>query len=444
MNTHSRRTVLRAAGLAALAAAAAPALAGCGAQQRTLAAAAGVVRSRVARRAPRPDAIPDGVAAVDHLAAVLYPAMATGGGNLAYSPFSVALALAMAANGAVGATQRQMLTALGGASIDTLDAGMNALVPHLTGLAAGPTTGASAPGRAMRPPTLQIADALFGQSGLTWKKPFLDVLAEDYGAGLYVVDFAGATEQATATVNQWTSEHTGGKIPQIVPPGAVSPQTALILVNALHFKASWLQQFDAPSMAPFRRAAGTPVSVPMLRGGTGSAYGEGPGWQVVSLPYAGGGFAMSLVVPGAPDGLPAIESQVAADGVGPLLARLRPAAGSVTLPVFAVRSATSLATWFIAHGMSLPFGAAADFSAMTDDEALMIGDVLHEAVVEVDRNGTEAAAATAVTIEPGMATVATPYDVVADRPFLFVIHDVDRRTPLFVGRVTDPTSSSPL
>lgn len=427
METTSRRTLLRLAGLTTLALAAAPAVSAC--TLGRAGAEAGLVRSHVSRRPPVADAVPAAVAAVDRLAAGLYPAAGATGTNLVFSPFSVALALAMTANGAVGRTQRQMLSVLDASSVAVLDAGMNALVPALTALAGAPEE--------KNMPTLQIADALFGQSGLAWKQPFLDVLAADYGAGLHTVDFAGATEQAREMVNRWTSEQTAGKIPQILPEGSVTSLTALVLVNAIHVKARWTTQFSLPSPGPFHLADGSTVRVPTLQSGIGTAYGDGPGWTAASVPYVGGGLAMTLIVPEPAHGLPVVEHEVARHGVGAILGSLEAASVSVSMPAFSVRTGVSLAEALGALGMPLAFGNGADFSAMTEEVALNISDVVHQAVIEVDRDGTEATAATAVTMTAsGIEAGGQPF--VVDRPFLFVLHDVAHRTPLFVGRVADP------
>lgn len=465
METHSRRTLLRYAGITALAVAAGPAIAACGTKEHTVTSTAALVHSNLARRAPVSSTMPAGVDAVDHLTAGLYPRMAPGTANVAFSPFSIALALAMTANGAAGETQQQMLGVLGDIPIGRLDEAMNALVPHLVGLAGGsaaapsppPTVGPMPPGPVspghVRPgagpmsapsasagdqqPTLRIADAIFGQTGLTWKQPFLDALAADYGAGLHAVDFGAATEAARGTINQWTSDQTSGKISQILAPGSISPQTALVLVNAIYFKARWAQKFAAPRPASFHLADGSAATVPMMTGHGMSSYGEGSGWQAGSTPYFGDGFAMTVVVPDSPGSLPAIESQVAAQGIAPILQRLVATNGWLTMPTFSVRTNQALKPVLSALGMPLAFTQRADFRAMTDDRRLEISDVLHEAVVDVDQNGTEAAAATAAVMV-GTAISAPSHQLVADRPFLFVIHDIEQGTPLFVGRISDP------
>jgi serine protease inhibitor len=270
---------------------------------------------------------------------------------------------------------------------------------------------------------------LWGQRGLTWKQGFLDALARDFGTGMRVVDFERATEEARAAINEWTSERTHAKIPQILAPGAVNSATRLVLVNAIYLKAPWQYPFakDMTRDGAFHLADGSVVEVPMMTGADKPAqYVEVAGVRAVRLPYFGGTLAMTIVL----------------DDAGPETVQALAAAGptesaSVTMPSFTFRLPAQLKPVLSQLGLGVAFSDEADFSGMTDDAALTIDEVVHEAFISVDEAGTEAAAATAVVMRD-LSLVVPMHDVTVDRPFTFVIHDTTFGTPLFVGRVEDP------
>ena len=353
-----------------------------------------------------------------------------GADNLALSPFSAAVALGMTVNGAAGGTRDEMLKVLAAADIEQLDEGLNALTAYVESLA-GPV-----PDTKGDVVALDSANQVFGQAGYPWRRPFLDALASSYGAGLREVDFE-ATEAARAAINGWTADQTHDRIPEIVPDGAIDSMTRLVLVNALYFKASWLKPFekDDTEDGDFHLASGEAAAVPMMHGKTG--YGEGDGWRAAHLTYSGGSLAMTVVLPdeGREDDLDAL---VAGGGLADLLTA-GPGEVELTLPRWKFLVGTTLNGALEALGMTSAFDRdKADFSAMTDEEALFISGVLQQVFIAVDEEGTEAAAATAVVMEAtsGMADVPPP--LVVDRPFVFVIHDVEHGTPLFLGKVTDP------
>lgn len=427
MRTLDRRSLLRLAAGAAVASAALPTLTACG-RSGVAEVALRRVSSRLVRRKVPARRAGSAAAAVDVLATTLYDGLPASG-NLAYSPLSVAVALAMVTVGARGATKRQLSALLGspGAGID--DA-FNALTTHLTA--------EHLPGtKAHDQPAVVLADALFGQRGLTFEKPFLDVLAEDYGAGMAVVDYEDDAAGATQQIDAWVSQQTHDLIPSLIPPGVLDASTRLVLVNALYLKAAWWQPFDPPRDRLFRLADGTTASVPMVSGGVGAdAVGHrGDGYRTARLDYLSHDLAMTLVVPDA-GRFDEVEATLRKQGFRALLSR----AGrhyAVTMPTFKVRTTAELSDLLKAAGAPLPFSDDADFGAITRDEALQIAHVIHEAVVDVDRNGTVAAASTAVVAIASSASTP-PEPLVVDRPFWFVIHDTTFHTPVFVGRVTDP------
>jgi serpin B len=345
----------------------------------------------------------------------------------------------MTANGAAGKTATEMSGVLGtgAAGLTVYNAGLNALTQAVEGLAGSFDRGDGEPAVI----ALDSANALFGDRSVSWRAPFIDLLAESYGAGLRAVDFAHDAEGARKAVNSWTAGRTHDRIPQILGPGTVSDLTRLVLVNALYFKAPWAAQFDTSSTSdePFHRPDGSTVSVPTMHGVMDlGGFGRGEGLVAVRLPYYSGTLAMTLLVPDE-GGLPELEAAVGGGGLGDLLALPAPASVRLALPRWTFRTEADLNDALAALGMPTAFGDLADFGPMADEEALHIGTVAHQVFVAVDEEGTEAAAATAVAMTE--ATSVPDYvEVTVDRPFLFVIHDVEHGTPLFVGRVADPSA----
>jgi serpin B len=394
-----------------------------------------LVSSHVARTPADPAAAAGAAGAMQVLGGALYGQLASAGGNLALSPYSVAVALGMTVNGAAGRTRDEMLAVLHEQDVATLDADDNALTQYVESLA-GPVPHVKGAEIA-----LDAANQLFGQQGVTWTQPFLDALAASFGAGLREVDYEHAVEAARTLINQWTSDQTHGRIPQIVPAGALDDSTRLVLVNTLYFKAPWSTQFDKTATADgdFHLADGSTASVPMMHGSVTASLGSGEGWKSARVTYAGEQLAMTLVLPD--EGRLADVEQVLTTSPGNLLATQSSGELDLTMPSWKFTTAAGLKAPLSALGMPTAFsGDDADFSGMTDPSQLFISDVLHQVFIAVDEDGTEAAAATAVVMDFQMGVAGPPLTLVLDRPFLFVIHDVAYGTPLFLGRVADPRS----
>jgi serpin B len=258
------------------------------------------------------------------------------------------------------------------------------------------------------------------------------VLAKEYGAGMRTVDFQ-APEAARALVNRWTAQQTHDRIPEILPKGSIDLMTRLVLVNALYFKAPWSAPFEKAATSPgaFHRSDGSEVQAQLMSSDS-ATYVEGRHFRGARLAYAGDTLAMTVALPTGP------EAAALHELVGAGLAADQGAGVRLTMPRWTYRIATGLKDALKALGMDVAFGGDANFSGMTTEVDLLISDVLHQTYVAVDEAGTEAAAATAVVMGETSAQLA-PHELVLDRPFLYVIHDTAHGTPLFVGRVSDPT-----
>jgi len=365
----------------------------------------------------------------------LYRQASGGDGNLFFSPYSISTALAMTYAGARGDTAAQMAAALHYALAQA------ALHPAFNRLALTLDSRAQAPGLpAGKAFTLHTANALWGQDGFPFQSDFLDLLAQNYGAGMHLLNFKSDPEAARQTINDWVSQETEKRITDIVPSGAIDPLTRLVLANAIYFKADWASEFEkiATADGDFTLLDGSRVSVPFMFQEGSFRYTEGDGLQALELPYSGGDLSMLVILP-QPGSFDAVQSALSAGELDSLVAGLDYQYAQVWLPKFHFDYSLDLNAHLQALGMSDAFDPdAADFSGMDGRRDLYIGSVLHKAYVAVDEAGTEAAAASAVVVQAASAPVGSPIVFRADRPFLFAIRDNPTGTILFLGRVMDP------
>ncbi|MFH1104253.1 MAG: serpin family protein [Actinomycetota bacterium] len=387
------------------------------------------------------DAPPADVAAVaaaeQAFAADLYAVLAAGDENLVFSPLSVHLALAMALGGAQGETATQMEGALRVAGIDParLHAALNGLDAALT------SRNLTEPPVDDREQKVQVSvvNSLWGQEGFAFLSEYLDLLATNYGAGIRLVDFQTAAEEARVAINDWVAAQTNDRITDLIPQGAIDALTRLVLVNAVYLDATWAAPFshDATSDAPFTLLDGTEVTVPTMHQSLSTLYGEGDGWRAIDLPYTGGELSLLVVMPD--DGrFDEVEAALSAGLLEQVRASLAASEVSLSLPKFEIRTQTGLSEALQGLGMIDAFDPnAADFSGISTADQLYVSDVIHEAFIAVDEDGTEAAAATAVIIGTTSAPVSM-IELNVDHPFLFFLQDRATGAVLFVGRVMSP------
>jgi len=356
-------------------------------------------------------------------------------GNLFYSPYSISLALAMTYGGARGETEQQMADTLHFTlPQDRLHPAFNDLDLELA------KRGEGAQGKDGQGFRLNIVNAIWGQQGYKFLPEFLDTLAENYGAGLRLLDFAGNPEASRVTINDWVSDQTENRIKDLIPQGVIDKLTRLVLTNAIYFNAAWVEPFkkDLTTDGPFHLLDGSQVTVPMMRQTTSFGYAEGEGYQAVELPYDGRELAMVIFLPEAGK-VETFENSLDARQVEAIIESLQYREVALTMPKFEIESDFSLVEALSAMGMPVAFSASADFSGMDGTRNLCIGDVIHKAFVSVDEAGTEAAAVTAVVMK--LTAMPEPaVEVTVDRPFIFLIRDIETGTILFVGRVVNPAS----
>jgi len=363
----------------------------------------------------------------------LYQALKGEEGNLFYSPYSISLALAMTYAGAHGETAEQMADTLQFLlDQDKLHPAFNWLDAELA------KRGEGAEGKDGEGFRLNIVNAIWGQKDYEFLSAFLDILAENYGAGLRILDFITETEQSRLTINDWVSDQTEGRIEDLIPQGAIDEWTRLVLTNAIYFNAAWEYPFDEDITADglFYLLDGGQITVPMMRQMESFGYTEGEGYQAIELLYDGGELSMVILLPEAGE-FEAFEEGLQAQQVSDIISDLQPTEVALTMPQFEFDSEFSLKDTLAGMGMPIAFSSAADFSGMTGKPELFISDVVHKAFVAVDEAGTEAAAATAV-ITKLTAVPEPPVEVTIDRPFIFLIRDIETGAILFVGRVLNP------
>jgi serpin B len=362
----------------------------------------------------------------------LYGKLRAQSGNLFCSPYSVSTALAMTYAGARGQTAAEMAKALD----FTLDPGhlhpaFGALQQQLI-QGSGPKHGYQ----------LNVANALWGQEHFGFLPDFLNLTRRDYGAGLREVDFKADPEAARRVINTWVEQQTHDKIKDLLPQGLLTTATRLVLTNAIYFKGFWAEPFKKANTQhePFKLAGGGQVQVPLMHRKDHFKYHDGGDFQALELPYKGKDLSMVVLLPKKVNGLAALEGRLTTANLAAWLDRLREQEVQVALPRFKVTRAFNLNKVLEALGMRRAFiPGGADFTGMSGSNGrkLFIQAVVHKAFVDVNEEGTEAAAATGVAEGQEAEPVAPPV-FRADHPFVFLIRDNRSGSILFLGRLTNP------
>jgi serpin B len=359
-------------------------------------------------------------------------------GNLAVSPASITLALAMTWGGARGRTAEEMKQVLHfEGSADEVMASAGQL------LQAWNTSAGAA--------LLRVANRLFGAKSYTFEQPYLEKTRAAFGAPLEPVDFDSDVEATRKSINAWVARQTEDRIQGLLPEGSLKPRlTRLVLVNAIYFKASWAKPFAErmTSPEPFFVTPTVRKDVPLMHRTGDYRYAEQDGVKVLEIPYEGEDLAMVFVLPDAVDGLEAVERQLTSAHFDDWMNAVRKESVNVVLPRFEINPAASveLGEVLVAMGMARAFSPRdADFTGMANpsnpNERLHISQVFHKAFVKLDEKGTEAAAATSVVMamRTAMRPLGEPKDFRADHPFLFFLRDTASGMILFMGRVSDPS-----
>jgi len=363
----------------------------------------------------------------------LYHSLRGREGNLFYSPYSVSQALAMTYAGARETTEREMAGTLHFTlPQERLHTAFNSLDQQLK------ARGQGSKGKDDKGFRLNIVNAIWGQAGYSFLADYLDILAQNYGAGLRTLDFRDAPESSRQTINGWVEDQTEQRIKDLIPPGGIDGLTRLVLTNAIYFNAAWDNSFEKnlTRPAPFHLLDGSTVDVPMMQQSERLGYKAGDGYQAVSLPYDGRELEMVIMLPDEGK-FTDFEKSLDAGKVGSITQAIGPTQVALSLPRFKFESEYDLSKTLSEMGMPTAFSSQADFSGMTGNRELSISKVVHKAFVGVDEAGTEAAAATAVIMR-ATAMPVLPQEVTVNRPFIFLIRDIQTGSIIFIGRVMNP------
>ncbi|HZL77686.1 MAG TPA: serpin family protein [Candidatus Limnocylindrales bacterium] len=346
------------------------------------------------------------------------------GGNVFVSPYSVSTVLQMVGDGAAGVTKQEMESVL-----------------HVNGLAARDTACMRLDQSITSGQSnviLNLANAIWFKQGVELKPEFVAGCTNYFQAKTGALDFA--SPQSAKIINDWAEANTHGRIKDIVQ-WPMNPLTRVILANAIYFKGRWAHEFDKSVTMDraFTPLDGTQIQVPMMQQHGHFDYFQTQGFQAVCLPYAGGRLQMYLLLP---DSGSDIKKLLAGFDGGvwqnKILPQFRNSEGTVALPRFKLNYDVILNEPLEALGMKDAFSADADFSAMSA-EKLFLSEVKQKSFVEVNEEGTEAAAVTTVTLR-AMAVMRPekPFEMVLDHPFFFVIGDKTTHSILFMGIVSNP------
>lgn len=346
---------------------------------------------------------------------------ATDNGNIAMSPASIATALQMAYVGARGRTATEMAKTLH----------VESMQPRQVAAAASRLLAELAPLARSKDELLDIVNAVWVQSGLRLTPAYDAMMRTGFGAGLRRVDFRNHPDTSRQTINDAVSQATRDKIRDLIAANQIDSDTRLVLTNAVYLKAKWAVPFEPAETTPrpFRRDDGSTAQAPTMARAGELDYARGAGYQAVRLPYAGGRLAMTVVVPDRAGGrYPAT------------IATFKPRRVDLWLPTFRFTWSHDLSDILQTMGMRTAFSGG-DFTGMTTSEPVQMSFVQHQAFIDVDENGTEAAAATAVGMGVSGAFAPRPAIAVhADHPFYFAITDTQTGLVLFLGHIADPTA----
>ena len=387
--------------------------------------------------APVSDSQQSGVDANNRFAIDLYTRLADqGDGNIFFSPFSISSALAITYEGARGNTADEIRSVFHFPDNTTMM--RNGFARTIAGINSGASTY-----------TLRTANALWAEQTYPFLPEYISTADRYYSAQATNLNFISKPDESRITINRWVEEQTEDKIKDLLPAGSINPLTRLVITNAIYFKGTWVKQFDEKKTTEedFHTGTGSTVRVPMMQRTDENAtygYAERGDLQVLQMPYesdSGKQLSMLVLLPKDTD-LATVERSFNVTTIAELRQNLTSQRVMVYFPKFTMETKYSLPRTLSAMGMPIAFTGAADFSGMDGTRNLFIDDVIHQAFVDVNEEGTEAAAATAGVMTMSSMLVEEPVPVFrADHPFIFLIQDNETGNILFLGRMANPVST---
>lgn len=372
--------------------------------------------------------------------------------NALLSPYSIQSALAMTYAGAEGETRNEMQRVLhypdDDAAVHHSFTALRMALEEVMQESVREVERMQKYGATNDPIILTGANRLFGQTGYAFREPFLILMRNDYGAPFEPLDFVRSPASATKHINDWVEDQTRQRIRDLIPEGALSDLTRLVLVNAIYLKAPWASEFptSATKLQPFHRAANRLIHVPTMTTKRTLGYARRNGHTALTIPYRGGELHFLILLPDRVDGLAALEQTLTTRSLADC-AQLNPQEVILHLPKFKLEPPVmALGRELQKLGMKSAFDqprGSANFDRLAPrrpDDYLYISEVFHKTFLNLDEKGTEAAAATAVVMFAAMAVMEKPkpIEVRVDRPFLFAIQHRASGACLFLGHLSDP------
>jgi serine protease inhibitor len=361
----------------------------------------------------------------------LYGQLKSTPGNLFFSPYSISTGLTMTYAGARGDTEKQMRQVL---HLESEQGKVHAAVGEFQRQLG------QADGR--KGIELNVANALWAQTKYPFLPAFLDIAKANYQANVNQADFVTESEKARDEINRWVAQKTQDKIKNILPPGSLTDLTRLVLANAIYFKGEWSKPFEKDETAsqPFHFPDDRNGNVPLMHHFDTVGYMEEGGFQAVELPYHGGELSMVVLLPRRIEGCGELEARLTPALISRALGQMKQQRVEIFLPRFKLESGIDLNHALANLGMPDAFGPQSDFSGMDGSKWLYLSGVYHKAWGEVNEEGTEAAAATAVAVAGRAFSKPPPPPPIfrADHPFVFFIRHTRSGCMLFLGRFAEP------
>jgi len=349
--------------------------------------------------------------------------------NFFFSPYSVSGAVSMVYEGAKGDTATQIASVFYLPNIKVLETSSAKIYNDIN--------------KRNKSYALNTANALWAQKNYIFLSEYFSTVDKYYGGKLTNLDFVDDTENSRLTINKWVEDQTNDKIKDLIPQGAINGFTRLVLTNAIYFKGKWDKQFEKAEtkQEDFTVAVGNTIKTDMMRLTGEDAkfkYAENDDIQVLNMPYQGNDLSMTLLLPKAGKSMQDAEKYLNAEKFSSLEAGMQESQVNVYIPKFKLETKYFMKDDLFSMGMPIAFSGSADFSGMTGKKDLTIDQVIHQAFVEVNEEGTEAAAATAITMKLTAMAPSSIKTFRADHPFIFLIQQNSTGNILFLGRLNNP------
>ena len=373
----------------------------------------------------------DVIEANNRFAINLYSQYKSEEGNIFFSPFSISTAMAMVYEGAEGKTAKEIKSVFGFPKYD------NSRRNQYSNLL-------SEINKKDNEYALKTANALWAQQNFQFLDDYLTTVEKYYGGKTTNLDFKNEPDSSRLIINNWVEDKTNNKIKDLFPEGSIHPLTRLVLTNAIYFKAEWLIQFDADKTSDenFRVNPDKSIKVPMMQPTSQKStfnYTQNKDLQILEMPYAGEDLSMLILLP-LDDNIEALENSFTIEKLTEWKKSLRRRKVNVYIPKFKFETKYFMKNTLRNLGMPTAFTGSADFSGMTGKKDLKIDEVIHQAFIEVNEEGTEAAAATGIGVGMKTSMSRPPPIFKADHPFIFIIQQNETGNILFMGRVNNPTN----